>query len=45
MAADAFEGAGVRLLLLRKKNSKRSAEASAEYVQRYYSKRVETVGR
>ena len=38
------EAAQITLLPVRKKNSKRGVEAFVEYVQRYYRKRVETVG-
>ena len=38
------EASKITLLPLRKKNSKRGVEAFVEYVQRYYRKRVETVG-
>ena len=39
-----LEGAGITLLPVRKKNSRRGVAAYVEYVQRYYRKRVETVG-
>ena len=38
------EASKITLLPLRKKNSRRGVAACVEYVQRYYRKRVETVG-